>query len=55
MLLNVLVRTTLRGEHMSNLCWLVFAAVDSLIKEWYNLDVRLSVYLSVPALCFRKI
>jgi hypothetical protein len=38
--LKILVRTELRGEQMSNLCWLVFAAVDSLVKEWYSLDVR---------------
>jgi hypothetical protein len=38
--LNILVRTELRGEQMSNLCWLVFAAIDSLVKEWYNLEVR---------------
>jgi hypothetical protein len=38
--LKILVRTELRGEQMSNLCWLVFAAVDSLVKEWYSLEVR---------------
>ena len=38
--LRILVRTELRGEQMSNLCWLVFAAIDSLVKEWYNLEVR---------------
>jgi hypothetical protein len=40
--LRILVRTELRGEQMSNLCWLVFAAVDSLVKEWYSLSVRIS-------------
>jgi hypothetical protein len=38
--LRILVRTELRGEQMSNLSWLVFAAVDSLVKEWYSLSVR---------------
>ncbi len=41
--LKILVRTELRGEQMSNLCWLVFAAVDSLVKEWYNLEARVLV------------
>jgi hypothetical protein len=40
LMLNITVRTELRGEQMSNLSWLVFAAVDSLVKEWYNLNVR---------------
>ncbi|ELR22082.1 uncharacterized protein ACA1_158670, partial [Acanthamoeba castellanii str. Neff] len=39
LMLNITVRTELRGEQMSNLSWLVFAAVDSLVKEWYNLNV----------------
>lgn len=38
--LTITVRTELRGEQMSNLCWLIFAAVDALVKEWYNLNVR---------------
>jgi hypothetical protein len=38
--LSLLVRTGLRGEEMSSLCWLIFAAVESLVKEWYNLEVR---------------
>lgn len=38
-MLKLLVRTELQGEQMSNLCWLVFAAIDSLVKEWYNLEV----------------
>lgn len=43
--LQILVRTELRGEQMSNLCWLIFAAVDSLVKEWYNLSVRPNMVL----------
>jgi hypothetical protein len=43
--LTVLMRTTLRGEQMSSLSWLVFAAIDSLVKEWYNLAVRCSFLL----------
>lgn len=39
-LLKIIVRTRRRGEQMSNLCWLVFSAIDSLVKEWYNLKVR---------------
>lgn len=38
--LSLLVRTGLRGEEMSSLCWLIFAAIESLVKEWYNLEVR---------------
>jgi len=38
--LKVLVRTKLRVEQMSNLFWLVFAAVDSLVKEWFNLKAQ---------------
>jgi hypothetical protein len=41
--LRILVRTELRGEQMSNLCWLVFAAIDSLVKEWYTLEARVLV------------
>lgn len=38
--LQITVRTELKGEQMSNLSWLIFAAVDALVKEWYNLNVR---------------
>lgn len=41
MVLKVILRTELKGEQMSNLSWLIFAAIDSLIKEWYNLEVLL--------------
>jgi hypothetical protein len=37
--LNIMVRTELRGEQLSSLSWLVFAAVDTLVKDWYNLNV----------------
>lgn len=43
MLLKILVRTELKGERMSNLSWLVFAAVDALVKEWYNLNAKVLV------------
>jgi hypothetical protein len=49
LMLNITVRTELRGEQMSNLSWLVFAAVDSLVKEWYNLNVRRSGTLTLTA------
>jgi hypothetical protein len=45
--LMILVRTELRGEQMSNLSWLVFAAIDSLVKEWYNIEVRSIVSIHV--------
>jgi hypothetical protein len=48
LMLNITVRTELRGEQMSNLSWLVFAAVDSLVKEWYNLNVRSPLSLALP-------
>lgn len=48
LMLNITVRTELRGEQMSNLSWLVFAAVDSLVKEWYNLNVRSPHSLAFP-------
>jgi hypothetical protein len=37
--LNIMVRTELRGEQLSSLSWLVFAAVDTLVRDWYNLNV----------------
>jgi len=37
--LNVLVRTKLRGEDLSSLSWLVFAAVETLTQDWYNMSV----------------
>jgi len=51
MLLKILVRTELKGERMSNLSWLVFAAVDALVKEWYNLNV--SFLCSLLSVLFR--
>lgn len=38
-MLQVTLRTELRGEQMSNFSWLIFAAIDALVKEWYNLEV----------------
>lgn len=46
--LKITVRTELKGEQMSNLSWLIFAAVDSLVKEWYNLKVCQSVQSYPP-------
>lgn len=37
--LNIMVRSELHGKDLSSLSWLVFAAVDTLIKDWYNLNV----------------
>jgi hypothetical protein len=54
--LKITVRTELKGEQMSNLSWLIFAAVDSLVKEWYNLNVRLpSSSTSTPPLYIAEI
>lgn len=46
--LKVTVRTELKGDQMSNLSWLVFAAVDSLVNEWYNLKVRMIEVTLLP-------
>ncbi len=49
--LQITVRTELKGEQMSNLSWLIFAAVDALVKEWYNLNVRRIRPLPLSVLC----
>ncbi len=37
--LKVTVRSELEGEQLSQLSWLVFATLDSLISDWYQLNV----------------
>jgi len=44
--LSITVRTMLSGEELSSLSWLVFAAVETLIKDWYNISVTAYVSCS---------